>query len=81
MALLLSVRFSENGESIALNILLQGNPEILDAVKYFDDMKQPLVSTLLIASMNHLHFNMEKFAMSCSIWYGARHLLILTMSL
>jgi hypothetical protein len=36
-------RFSENGESITPNILLQGNPEILDAVKYFDDMKQPVI--------------------------------------
>ena len=69
----------ENGESITLNILLQGNPEIVDAVKYFDDMKQPVISTLLISLLKNLHLNVDKLAISYSIRYGAGHLLILTL--
>jgi len=37
-------------------------------MKYFDDMKQPVISTLLFTFMKNLTFNMEKLSMSCGIY-------------
>jgi hypothetical protein len=57
MALLLSAEFRKTANPFTLSLLLQDNPEILDAVKYFDDIKHPLIWILLITLMKSLHFN------------------------
>ena len=57
MALLLSAEFLKTVNPFTLNLLLQGNPEISDVVKYFASMKHPLIWILLITLMNNLHFN------------------------